>query len=125
MVTAYRKAEAAPREPPSAREGKPVSVDVDLDFVARSKPALQQGLRQRGFEGVLDRPLQGPGAIHRIESRLTQSIDRSDGNIQSNSLLRETLPQQRQLDLGFQRQVDPPAVHFHECGERGGGRWRA
>src|SRR5882762_5222995 len=59
----------------------------------------QNLLRQGVLDLRLNRPLQGPRAIHRIEARFADLVARVIVQPQSDVALRQSLPQASQLDI--------------------------
>src|SRR5665213_1289502 len=68
-------------------------LDLPNHAVAGDKVTLEDPLRQRIFNLRLNRALQGPRAIHRIEAGLADSVTRLIIETQGDIALRQALAQ--------------------------------
>src|SRR5688500_6381355 len=71
----------------------------DLDHVARCEIAHEDALRERVLELVLDRALQRPGAVHRIEPGFAELVARRIVEYQPDVALGQPLAQIADLYL--------------------------
>src|SRR5262249_30985145 len=80
-------------------EGELAVLDADADAVARHELALQDPLRQRALDLLLDGALQRPRPIHRIEAGFPQEVARRVIERQLHVALGQALAQVEQLDV--------------------------
>jgi len=73
--------------------------NADLDRVSRPELALQDLLRQRVFDLLLDRPLERPRPIHRIESSLSKLLPGRVRQDDRHLALRQPFMQIPELDV--------------------------
>src|SRR5437763_5990022 len=73
--------------------------DPDADAVARSELSLQDLLRQRILDLLLDGPLERSGAIHRIEAGLSEAVAGGIIEHQVHVALGQALAEVQELDV--------------------------
>src|SRR5215217_6325972 len=70
-----------------------------VDDIPRREIAAQDALRQRTLELVLDRPLQGPGTVHRVETRLAEQVARRGVEFEPHVAVSKAFAQEAELDV--------------------------
>ena len=73
--------------------------DADLDRVTRPEFALQDFLRQRVFDLLLDRPFEWPRTVHRIKAGLSEPLPGSFGQDYGHFTFREPRMQITELNI--------------------------
>ena len=83
------------------RSGTPAGrpVDANLDESPGLELALQNLLRQRIFDLLLDRAFQRSRTVHRVEACVSQFVARSIRQMDANVAIGQPLVQVAQLDI--------------------------
>src|SRR5579872_4756705 len=81
------------------REGKLALAHAHADLIARNELPFQDARRERILDLLLDRALQRPSTVYRIEARLPDEVARLVIELQVHVALHQPLAQVRELNV--------------------------